>query len=566
MSAGAMLATAFAPLAMSPAGAATAGMGPVDPQTGYPMWYSDGKVKLQLCYMAGAGCLSEPPNPTTPVSYPDNFPDEAFWFAAEATGGNLGLYEAALEAAHANEVVRDGDQMGFARLRFKLDNLVAGKSYTITHPYGVNTFVAQPDDKNPALGFIKQTLDVGDCAPTATRPCDWAGVGESFLGDYTTGSTASFLKQVGAEPGTLGSIATARPVTGAPSGTNAVIVTGPNAGGPGINSLTVSTFTVQGLIFDGADGAPSTPDLAAASDSGRSKTDNITKDSTPALGGTVPGLGTTPATVELMVNGASTPAATTTTVDGRYSVTLPKALASGTHKVKARIVNPAYAIDPATGAPADPAVPQYLVSQTLTFTVDTVAPPVKIGTTRPSHPSLDRTPTFSFSSTDPAASFGCQLLPSNTAWDNACKSPKTYDAQINGDYTFRVRATDAAGNTSLPVSYAWRIGRTDTFIPKLIHRSPVANATGVIRTANTTVEFNEQVAGVNGTSFTLKKASTGVKVSAAVSYNATTRTATLNPGATLAGNTRYTATLASTIKDKAGNRLKVTSWTFTTKR
>ncbi|WP_026536020.1 Ig-like domain-containing protein, partial [Arthrobacter sp. H14] len=539
---------------------------PVDPQTGYPVWYSDGTVKLQLCYMAEAGCLSEPPNPAAPASYPDNFPEEAFWFAAEAEGGNLGLYEAALEAAHANDVVRKGDQNGFARLRFRLNNLVANKSYTITHPYGVNTFVAEPDDKNPALGFIKQTLDVGDCAPTATRACDWAGVGESFLGDYTTGSTAKFLKQVGAAPGTLGSITTARAVTGAPSGTNAVIVTGPNAGGPGVNSLRVSTFTVQGLIFNGADGAPSSPDLRAASDTGRSSTDNITKDATPTLGGTVPGLGAAPATVQLMVDGAATPAATTATVNGRYSVALPKALAAGTHKVKARIANPAYAIDPATGAPTNPATPRYLVSQTLTFTVDTAAPPVKIGTSRPSDPSLDRTPTFRFSSTDPAASFACQLLPSNRAWDKTCASPKTYDAQINGDYTFKVRATDAAGNTSVPASYAWRIGRTDTFIPKVVSRTPGSNATGVIRAANTTVEFNERVGGINGTSFSLKKAATGAKVSATVNYNATTRTATLNPRFTLAANTRFTASLGSAIKDKAGNPLKITSWTFTTKR
>jgi hypothetical protein len=55
---GALLAAAPAPLAMVPAQAAVAGVSPVDPQTGYPTWYSDGTVKLQLCYMAGAGCAS----------------------------------------------------------------------------------------------------------------------------------------------------------------------------------------------------------------------------------------------------------------------------------------------------------------------------------------------------------------------------------------------------------------------------------------------------------------------------------------------------------------------------
>src|SRR3954447_2265207 len=57
-----LLAAAVAPLMPLTAQAATAGMGAVDPQNGFPTWFSDGVNKLQLCYMAGAGCLSEPPN------------------------------------------------------------------------------------------------------------------------------------------------------------------------------------------------------------------------------------------------------------------------------------------------------------------------------------------------------------------------------------------------------------------------------------------------------------------------------------------------------------------------
>jgi hypothetical protein len=244
------LAASLVPLAALPASADVAAVGPVDQQTGFPMWYSDGSVKLQLCYMANAGCLAEPPNLAAPASYPDNFPEEAFWFAAEASGGNLRLYEAALEAAHVNGPVKQGEQMGFGRLRFIIENLVPDASYTVTHPYGVTTLTAEPDPKNAALGRIKATLDSGVCAPTALVPCDWKGVGAAFLGDYAVGTTASFLRQTGAAAGTLGDINTPRPVTGAPSGTNAVVVTGPNAGGPGVDTLTVDTFTVQGLVFN----------------------------------------------------------------------------------------------------------------------------------------------------------------------------------------------------------------------------------------------------------------------------------------------------------------------------
>src|SRR5688500_2455171 len=204
---GTLLAASLAPLAAGPANAETAGFGPVDESHGYPTWYSDGTVKLQLCYQAGQGCLAEPPDPNQPASYPDNFPDEAFWFAAEASGGTtLDLYEAALEAAHANEAVVDGDQQGFARLRFRLSNLVIGAEYTITHPYGVHTFEAVDDDRG--VGEINETIDAGVCTPNPTTPCDWQAVGDAFLGDYGFGQTATFLRQEGAAPGTIGDINT----------------------------------------------------------------------------------------------------------------------------------------------------------------------------------------------------------------------------------------------------------------------------------------------------------------------------------------------------------------------
>jgi hypothetical protein len=553
LAAGALLAAALAPLAAAPAGAATAGVGPVDPANGFPTWYSDGNVKLQLCYMAGAGCLSEPPDPTAPASYPDNFPEEAFYFEAAATGGNLGLYTAALEAAHVNGPVVPGEQIGFARLRFLINNLVPNATYTITHPYGVTVLKADPDPKNAALGRIKSTTDAGICAPTATTPCDWAGVGAAFMGDYAAGSTASFVRQVGAAPGTLGDINTARTITGAPSGTNAVIVSGPNAGGPGINTLTVNTFTVQGLIAAGSDGAPGTPDLTAASDSGRSNTDNTTNVTAPTLTGAV-AAGTT-APVQLIVDGGATPVATTV-AGGNYSAKLP-ILAQGAHRVQSRTTNPAFATDPAQ--------PQFLTSPTLTFTVDTTAPVAAVAAPFPSTPSLDNTPTLNFTG-EAGASFQCQLLPSNPAWDPTCASPRTWDAQANGTYVFNVRATDAAGNISAPAGRAVRIGPADTVAPTVTARTPASLATGQGTGANVTATFSEFVQGVSGSTFTLKNPA-GTTVPAALTYDQATRRATLNPTANLVPNTVYTASLTggtATIRDLANRPLASTSWKFTT--
>ncbi|WP_336711208.1 Ig-like domain-containing protein [Arthrobacter sp. USHLN218] len=557
IAAAAMLAAALGPMGAVPASADVAAVGPVDAQNGFPTWYSDGSVKLQLCYMAGAGCLAEPPNPAAPASYPDNFPEEAFWFAAEASGGNLGLYEAALEAAHVNGPVAPGEQMGFGRLRFILNNLKPNTAYTITHPYGVNTITSEPDPKNAALGRIKTTIDSGVCAPTPLVPCNWAGVGAAFLGDYAVGTTASFLRQTGAAPSTLGDINTPRPVTGAPSGTNAVVVTGPDAGGPGINTLTVDTFTVQGLIFNGDDGAPSAPDLATASDSGRSATDNITKVTTPVFTGSIPGAPNAAGTVELMIDGAATPAASAPLAAGAYSLQSAAALVPGVHRAQARIANPA--------AATDPAAPPFLVSPTLTFTVDTTAPVASVVAPFPSTPTLDNTPTLNYTANE-AAQFECRLLPSNAAWDPGCTSPMTYDAQVNGTYMFGVRATDAAGNVGAEASRAVRIGPADTAAPTVSARGPASAATNVAANANVTATFSEFMQGVTGTTFTLRNAA-GTVIPATVTYDQATKRATLNPTANLAPSTTYTARLtggASAIRDTANIALASTSWTFTT--
>jgi len=83
---------------------------------------------------------------------------------------------------------------------------------------------------------------------------------------------------------------------------------------------------------------------------------------------------------------------------------------------------------------------------------------------------------------------------------------------------------------------------------------------------NVTATFSSAVQGLSTGTFVLKGPS-GAAVPAAVSYNATTRTATLDPAASLANDTKYTATLtggAAAIRDAAGTPLATTSWTFTT--
>jgi hypothetical protein len=87
--------------------------------------------------------------------------------------------------------------------------------------------------------------------------------------------------------------------------------------------------------------------------------------------------------------------------------------------------------------------------------------------------------------------------------------------------------------------------------------SPANNATGVLRGANLTATFSEamQASTINTTTFRLRKAGTTTNVAAAVSYDTTTKRATLNPNVDLKAGATYVATLTTGAKDLAGNQL-----------
>ncbi len=104
----------------------------------------------------------------------------------------------------------------------------------------------------------------------------------------------------------------------------------------------------------------------------------------------------------------------------------------------------------------------------------------------------------------------------------------------------------------------------DTVPPKVSTRAPAENATSVSTGTAVTATFSEAVTGVSGSTMVLRTKSTGATVAATVTYNATSRTATLKPSSALAVGSSYTTTLTGGIRDAAGNSLPVTSWTFTT--
>jgi Ca2+-binding RTX toxin-like protein len=131
-------------------------------------------------------------------------------------------------------------------------------------------------------------------------------------------------------------------------------------------------------------------------------------------------------------------------------------------------------------------------------------------------------------------------------------------------YNFDVAATNGVGDGARSANSAVVTPTAPGVRPTITARTPGSGAFAVSQTGNLTATFSGAVTTVNTTTFALRlgTATTGASVPAGVTYNATTRVATLNPTPTLAADTRYTATLSG-IGSPAGT-LPTSSWTFVT--
>jgi len=87
------------------------------------------------------------------------------------------------------------------------------------------------------------------------------------------------------------------------------------------------------------------------------------------------------------------------------------------------------------------------------WVIDTTPPaPPAIGSAPP-NPSNETSPSFGFSG-EAGATFQCEL---DTGGFSSCTSPHGYSGLADGSHIFRVRATDAAGNTGAATTYTWTI-------------------------------------------------------------------------------------------------------------
>src|SRR3954468_662974 len=160
-------------------------VGPVG-TLGYPEWYQDKSgLTLEFCdsrtaeELAGGWCVLLPPDipagaPESRTGNPVNFADEHFYYVLNAgeanvttAGGTRVLLVAAIEGAFGGGPVKAGDEVVFARLRIRIDELPASGTYIVYTPFGKRVFEDQvagerlfvTDDVGLAVGNFQEALN-----------------------------------------------------------------------------------------------------------------------------------------------------------------------------------------------------------------------------------------------------------------------------------------------------------------------------------------------------------------------------------------------------------------------
>ena len=258
--------------------------------------------------------------------------------------------------------------------------------------------------------------------------------------------------------------------------------------------------------------APSTPDLALASDTGTSNTDNITSDTTPTFTGTAEAN----STVTLYdSNGITVLGTATADGTGAWTIT-SSALSGGTHNITVKTTDAAGN----TSAASSP----------LAITVDATAPSaVTLSTTSVADTAATNGSTVAtLSATDTTAlTYALVAGAGDTHNGSFTISGGNLQAAANlaaGTYNIRVQATDAAGNTTEEAFIITVTAGPSVASINRVAGSALTNATSV----DFTVTFNESVTGVDASDFALTTTGTAAGTIAGISGSGTTYTVTVN--------------------------------------
>jgi hypothetical protein len=166
------------------------------------------------------------------------------------------------------------------------------------------------------------------------------------------------------------------------------------------------------------------------------------------------------------------------------------------------------------------------------------------------------------------------VVPANVTYNATTRTatltpgaPLSYTTQYTVTVVGGASGIKDSNNTTLPVSYTSSF--TTVAPPSVSSISPASGATNVGTSSAVTIVFGQAMDASTLTAANLKlQDASGAQVAVSISYNVTTRTATLTPIASLTNSTAYTVTVVggtNGVRDTSGNALpaNVTS-TFTT--
>lgn len=326
-------------------------------------------------------------------------------------------------------------------------------------PDGIYLITAEQEDVagNISRSAVPLTLTIDTVAPAAPSVPDLDAASDSGISNsdnITNITTPTFIGT--AEPLALVEIFASGVLAGAAQadavGNYAVTLTSPL--GDGVYSIFARQTDVAGnvgpltasmfVIIDTTPPAWSggAPDLAPASDSGRSNTDNITNITTPTFTGTSsPNI-----VVWLLVDGVVV-GSTVSSSMGQWSITVPNALADGTYQITAAQNDEAGNLSPPSPA--------------LTVVIDTVAPAAPAapdmtdasdtGPSNTDNITADTTPSFA-GTVEPDALVEL-LIGGSVVGSGIADASGNYVATIapplsDGKYAIVARQIDIAGNVS----------------------------------------------------------------------------------------------------------------------
>ncbi len=402
--------------------------------------------------------------------------------------------------------------------------------------FGVSSFTtsATSPTNSASLTYTLTFTDTVDASTLLSN--EFANSGNAancvFTVSPTTGTAAVFTVTVSAC-----SDGTVTPTLAAGS----VVATGGTTGPAADSSGTTVT------IDRTAPSAPGVPDLATASDTGRSSSDDVTSDTTPTFsvsGGSTGDVATISAT-----NGSVTRSCTYT-IGSATSCDVSPALTDGTWSVSGTLTDPAGNVSPAgsstsftldTAPPSAPAAPDLVASSDTgasdadNLTNDTT-PALSI-------PGANTGETVEFTATQGATTRTCSYV---VGVASSCDiSPALGD----GAWSVAARVTDLAGNQS-PVGAALSL-TIDSTAPSAPGAPDLAagSDTGSSSTDNLTSDITPTVSVTGG--------SAGDTVTVTATQGATTRTCSyvvgVAPSCDLPSLGDGTWTTSATLMDTAGN-------------